>query len=92
MEGLRLREGKKDRQIREGDRKDRSGTRGMWTGTIADRERVAFGSLYYCRVWSEKEAGAARLQESFYLISSQGAQIPTQREKKKAIAAYSQAL
>lgn len=34
-------------------------------------------------VWFEKEAGAARLQESFYLISSQGAQIPTQRKKKK---------
>lgn len=35
-------------------------------------------------VWFEKEAGAARLQESFYLISSQGAQIPTQRKKKKS--------
>lgn len=34
--------------------------------------------------WSEEEEeeeAGARLQESFYLISSQGAQIPTQREK-----------
>lgn len=37
-----------------------------------------------------RRCGAARLQESFYLISSRGGQIPTQKKKKIESHCFSQ--